>query len=112
MGLAYVVAGAMHFVKPDGYVRIMPDWLPAHLLLVYLSGVAEIVLGAGLWFTATRRWAAWGLIAMLMAIFPANLNMAINYEQFANVPAVLLYLRLPLQLLFIYWAWIYTKKDV
>jgi len=107
-----VVAGALHFVMPKGYVRMMPKWLPAHLALVYVSGVAEIAGGAGLLVAPVARAAAWGLIALLVAVFPANVNMAVNRiglnpKQPPNM--AVLWGRLPLQLVLIYWAWLYTR---
>ena len=74
-----VGAGLNHFIAADTYVAMMPSALPAHRALVYLSGIAEIAGGLGLILPATRRWAAWGLIALLVAVFPANVNMAINH---------------------------------
>jgi len=109
-GAAFVLAGINHFVNPDFYVRIMPPYLPWHLALVYLSGIAEVVLGGML---LVRRWstlAAWGLVALLVAIFPANVHMAMNPEAFASVASPgMLWLRLPLQAVLIVWAWWYTR---
>src|SRR6202158_4380838 len=104
LGIFFVVAGVMHFVNTDFYLRIMPDYLPLHRELVYLSGVAETVLGVLVLVPATRRLAAWGLIALLIAVFPANLHMAIH--QIPMQPGeppnpLLLYLRLPFQGVFI-----------
>ena len=88
----------------------MPPYLPAPRALVYLSGVAEFLLGGLLLFPKTRRWAAWGLIALLIAVFPANFYMWRHAERFAIAPGLLL-LRLPLQGLLIAWAWVYTRVD-
>ena len=108
-----VAAGANHFIDADAYVAVMPSALPAHLLLVYLSGVAEIAGGLGLILPATRRLAAWGLIALLLAVFPANVNMAINHLSLGGreVPAWTLWARLPLQAVLIAWAWWFTRPD-
>ena len=76
----FVLAGLNHFIKPDFYLKIMPPYLPWHLLLVYLSGVVEIVLGLLLLLPKFTRAAAWGLIALLVAVFPANIHMAFNQE--------------------------------
>jgi len=106
-GPVFVIAGAMHFVRPGPYVKIMPRSLPAPRALVYASGVAEIAGGVGLMHPATRRWAQWWLIATLVAVFPANLNMAIHPERFAaDTPGrrSALIARLPLQLAFIAWV--------
>lgn len=108
---AMVAAGANHFIAPATYVAMMPAALPAHLALVYVSGVAEIAGGLGLILPATRRLAAWGLVALLLAVFPANVNMAIHHLPLGAraVPAWALWARLPLQALLIAWAWWYTR---
>jgi len=106
-----IFAGVMHFVRPKGFVRIVPAWLPNPLALVYISGVAEIAGGAGLFIPAVSRAAAWGLIALYIAVFPANVNMAINKIGFGRVPPNpwIIWGRLPLQIGLIYWAWLYTR---
>jgi len=109
MGILYIAAGAWHFAKPKMYVSIMPDWLPAHLPLVYISGLCEITLGLLLFPESTRTFAAWGVIALLIAVFPANIQMTINYFHFNNPMKWLTVVRLPLQLLLIWWAWQYTR---
>jgi len=115
MAAFYVLAGVMHFVNPGFFVQIMPAYLPWHLELVYLSGVAEIVLGVLLLIPATSRLAAWGIIALLIAVFPANLNMALNEVQLDPPPpygqpsALANWMRLPFQLVLIAWAWWYTR---
>ena len=96
-GLAFVAAGANHFWNPDPYVAIMPPYLPWPLLLVYLSGAAELLLGALLLVPRFRFRAAWGLVALLVAVFPANLHMAFNPELFPTIPPLALWLRLPFQ---------------
>jgi uncharacterized membrane protein len=108
-----VVAGANHFVMPDTYLGMMPSFLPAPLALVYLSGIAEIAGGLGLILPATRRLAAWGIIALLVAVFPANLNMAINHLPLGTheVPGWALWARLPLQVVMIAWAWMFTRAE-
>jgi len=108
--LFFVVGGLMHFVKPDFYVAMMPDYLPLHLELVYVSGVAEVLLGVLLLIPKTQRLAAWGLILLLLAVFPANINMAVNADRFPDVPMFALLVRLPVQLFLIWWAWTYTRK--
>jgi uncharacterized membrane protein len=104
-GPVFVVAGALHFAKPRPYEAIVPPWLPRHREIVYASGVAEIVGGAGL-MTPLRRQAGWWLIATLVAVFPANLHMALHPEQFPKVPGgrAALYARLPFQGVFIAWV--------
>lgn len=114
MGFAYIAAGVMHFVSPEFYLPMMPPYLPWHLELVYLSGLAEIVLGVAVLIPATRVLAAWGIILLLIAVFPANLHIAIH-----NVPlgdategyGIANWIRLPFQALFIAWAWWYTRDD-
>ena len=109
MAIAYVVAGINHFVNPQTYLAIMPPWLPAHATLVFLSGVLEVLFGALLLPRRTRRWAAWGLILLLIAVFPANVQMLVNYYSEGNSKLWLAVLRLPLQLLLIWWAYQYTS---
>lgn len=102
-----VGAGLNHFRSAGVYVGMMPSWLPAHEALVYISGVFEILGGLGLILPATRRFAAYGLIALLVAVFPANLNMALNHLPLGDtpVPDWALWARLPLQGVLIAWAW-------
>jgi uncharacterized membrane protein len=109
MAAFYILAGVNHFRNPAFYLRMMPPYLPAHELLNYVSGAAEILLGAMLLIPRWTRLAGWGLIALLIAVFPANLHMALNAEQFADVPRWFLYLRLPLQLVLILWAYWHTR---
>ena len=107
VGPLFVVAGVLHFVLPDSYEAVMPPYLPAQRELVYASGVAEIAGGAALMHLRTRRWAGWWLIATLVAVFPANLNMAMHPERYAaRVPGgrSALIARLPLQAVLIAWV--------
>jgi uncharacterized membrane protein len=99
--LIFTAAGVLHFVRPGMYEAIMPEALPAHRELVYASGVAEIAGGLGLLHERTRRPAGWFLIATLLAVFPANINMAVNAEKFRQFPEWALWARLPFQLVFI-----------
>lgn len=108
LAIFFVVAGFNHFINPNFYLKIMPPYLPWHLLLVYLSGVFEIVLGVLLLLPKFTHFAAWGLIALLLAVFPANIHMAINHELFPEYGAVSLWLRLPLQVVMMAWAYWYT----
>jgi uncharacterized membrane protein len=106
-GPLFVATGLMHFVIPRSYMKIMPPYLPAHRELVYASGAAEIAGGAGLMRADTRRWAQWWLIATLIAVFPANLNMALHPDRYgAQTPGgkAALIARLPLQLVLIAWV--------
>lgn len=111
MSVLIVRAGVEHFVNPEGYVAIMPPYLPAHLELVYLSGFFEILGGIGVLFSRTRNVAGWGLIALLVAVFPANLHMAFYPKLFPTIPAWALYARLPLQPVLIAWVWWVTRSD-
>lgn len=105
-GPVFVFTGILHFVKPRIYESIMPDWLPAHRQLVYASGVAEIAAGAATLHPRTRRAGGWLSIATLVAVFPANLHMALHPERYRAIPGgqAALLARLPLQLLLIAWA--------
>lgn len=109
-GAFFVAAGANHFINADFYVRMMPAYLPWHDALVAISGVAEIVLGAMLLVPQFQVMAAWGLIALLVAVFPANLNMALHADQFATMSPLGLWIRLPIQGLLIAWAYWYTRR--
>jgi uncharacterized membrane protein len=102
----FVAAGALHIAIPRTYQRIVPPYLPRHRELVYASGAAEIVGGLGLGPRATRRLAGWWLIATLIAVFPANVHMALHPDEFPGVPggAVSLWARLPFQAVFIAWV--------
>lgn len=110
--ILFISAGILHFVTPDFFVRIVPPILPAPLFIVYLSGVFEIALGILLLVPKFSRFAAFGLIALLIAVFPANIYMAISPQTFADYNPLLLYLRLPIQLLLIFWAFWFTKAEV
>ncbi|MDQ2931161.1 MAG: DoxX family protein [Gemmatimonadota bacterium] len=103
----FIFAGVMHFVVPASYAAIVPQWLPNAPLLVVISGVAEILGGLGVLLPQTRRLAGWGLIALLVAVFPANIHM-LQLGQTNHAPAywmAALWLRLPLQLLMLWWVW-------
>jgi uncharacterized membrane protein len=109
-----VFAGVMHFVTPEPFVKIVPAQLPSPLALVYISGVFEILGGLGLLIRRTQRLAAWGLVALYVAVFPANINMAIHQISFDDahpVPAAALWLRLPLQAVLIAWAWWLSRPE-
>lgn len=112
LAFLFIAAGANHFVSPATYLRIMPPYLPMPLELVYLSGLFEIVGGVGLLFAITRRAAAWGLIVLLIAVFPANVYMWQIANEFPNIPTWALLLRLPLQLLLMAWVWTQTSACI
>jgi uncharacterized membrane protein len=106
----FMIAGINHFINTDFYLRMMPSYLPAHLFLVYLSGIFEIALGILLLIPKFSRKAAWGLIALLIVVFPANVFMAQNAELFPEFSQTALYFRLPLQIVLIAWAFWFTKQ--
>lgn len=111
LGLVFAVAGANHFRNPDFYVRIMPPWLPAHEELVAISGIFEILGGLAVFVAPLRPWAGWGLGALLVAVFPANLHMALNPELYPTLPEAALWARVPLQGVLIAWAWWATRAE-
>lgn len=111
LSLFFVVAGINHFVNPDFYVAMMPPYLPAHRELVFLSGVFEVVGGLAVLIPTVRAAAGWGLVVLLLAVFPANLHMAFNPELFPDVSRTALYVRLPLQALVIAWAYWATRPN-
>jgi uncharacterized membrane protein len=111
LAIAMVGIGVLHFVRPKPFVRIVPKYLPAPLALVYISGFFEILGGIGLLVPATRAWAAWGLIALYVAVFPANIYMLtdnVSLDPKKPIPRWALWLRLPFQLVFIAWAYWFT----
>ena len=109
LGVFFIAAGIVHFVRPGIYVKIMPSYLPWPLGLVYLSGICEVGLGALVLIPRYTGLAAWGLIALLIAVFPANVHMAMHPELYPRIPPAVLWWRLPLQGVFIAWAYAYTR---
>ena len=112
LSLLFVAAGINHFWHTAFYVAMMPPYLPIHLALVYLSGAAEISLGALLLFSRWQVLAGWGLIALSVAVFPANIHMALHPALFTQFTPLGLWLRLPLQGVVVAWAWCYTRRPV
>ncbi len=110
LGLFFVGSGVNHFLIPKAYRRIVPPGMGDPALLVAVSGVAEIVGGVGVFVPPVRRLSGLGLIALLAAVFPANLHMARNPERFHKIPRWALYGRLPLQPLAMLWAWRATRR--
>ncbi|MGI4833442.1 MAG: DoxX family protein [Janthinobacterium lividum] len=104
LAVFFAAAGALHFFAPAPYLRIMPPALPAPRLLVALSGAAELAGGLGLLWPATRRAATWGLLALLVAVFPANVYMLRLHQQL-HLPLWALWARLPLQPLLLWAVW-------
>ena len=111
LAVSLIIVGVTHFTVPDQYARIVPPQLPYPVGLVYLSGFYEILGGIGLLVPPVSQAAAWGLIALFIAVFPANINMAVNHIKIDHIPDsnLLQAVRLPFQAVFIAWAWLYTK---
>ncbi len=109
LSVMMIAAGILHFAAPEKFVAIVPDWLPAHRVLVAVSGFFEILGGVGLLVPRVRRAAAWGLVALFIGVFPANVNMAVN-RIFIDSPLIL-WGRLPFQIVLIVWAWWFTRPD-
>ncbi|MDB4965165.1 MAG: hypothetical protein JWN44_854 [Myxococcales bacterium] len=107
-----ISAGVGHFVAPEGFVAIVPSWLPSPRALVAISGVCELAGGLGLLVPSLRRAAAFGLMLLFIAVFPANVNMALRHIQPPGVVLSewLLFARLPFQAVLIAWAWWLTKR--
>ncbi|MCI0665503.1 MAG: DoxX family membrane protein [Acidobacteria bacterium] len=111
LAFLFVAAGINHFIKPDMYLKIMPPYLPWPLFLQYLAGFFEILLGILVLIPRYSRMAAWGLILLLIAVFPANIQMALNPDKYPEFSPMAYYLRLPIQFVIIAWAWWYTKNN-
>ena len=107
LSLLFVLAGLNHFRSPALYAQIVPPYLPFPLALIYLSGLAEVAGGLGVAIPKTRRAAGWGLLALLLAVFPANVYMATDQvvPDGYQIPALLLWARLPLQFVLMLWVW-------
>ena len=111
LAVFFVFGGVNHFRNPDFYLAMMPPYLPWHSPLVYASGVFEILFGLMLMIPKLTRLAAWGLILLLVAIFPANIYMAQHAELYPWTTQTALLIRLPFQLLFIVWAYWFTRPE-
>ena len=111
MGVFFSVLGIIHFANTTFYCPLMPKFLPAHDLLIYLSGVAEILLGLGVLFPQTRSLALWRIIAMLLVFLIVHINMLFPANSL-GIPLRILWLRIPLQFLLIYWAYVNLPKPV
>ena len=111
MSAAYIYVGILHFIDSDFFLAIMPDYLPLHQEAVYVSGVFEILLGGMLLFKKSRKIAGWGLIMLLLAVFPANIYLAQNEaaQQAIDISQTAAIVRLPFQALFIGLAYWHTK---
>lgn len=109
MSVLYIIAGINHFISQNFYKKIMPPFIPWHLPLIYISGAIEILLGILIVPIATRRLAAWGIIFLLSAVFPANIYMMTTYWKQHNPQLWITILRLPLQFILIWWAYTFTN---
>lgn len=107
----YLLAGINHFFNPGFYIKIIPDYLCCPATLVFISGVCEIICALLLLPVATRRIGAWLLILLLIAVFPANVYMATSYWQHHTPGLWIAIARLPIQILLIWWAWLYTRRN-
>lgn len=113
LAIIFIGGGLAHLVAPGIYRGIMPPWIPAHDLMIFLSGVAEIAGGLGLLLPQFRKAAAIGLILLLIAVYPANIQMLINARE-RGAPLwyeIGCWLRLPLQFFLVYWVWLVRKDD-
>jgi uncharacterized membrane protein len=115
LSLMFVTLGVLHFTTADAFVHVMPPYLPLHLELVYLSGLFEILGGVGVQIPKLRKAAGYGLLALLIAVFPANIHMALNEVSAPDgtpIPVALLWARLPLQFVMMAWVWsVAIRKD-
>jgi uncharacterized membrane protein len=111
LGVFFALAGINHFISPAFYLKIMPPYLPWHVFLVYLSGFFEAAFGILLLLPRFQRVAAWGIIGVLIAVTPANIHMAVNPQLYPAINPLFLWLRLPLQLVLIAWAYWYTRPN-
>ena len=109
MAVMYIFAEVMHFIKPKAYLSIMPAYIPAHKSMVFWSGIAEVMLGIGCCFDATRTLSLWGIILMLAIFLPVHLDMITNERIKNKVPAWFIWLRLPMQFGLMYWAFFYMN---
>ncbi len=113
LAVCMMVAGVLHFIFPEPFIKIVPNLLPYPSVLVYISGFLEIIGGIGLLIPAVSQAAAWGLVWLFVAVYPANINMAVNHIQIANIPDSNWFqtIRLPFQFVLIAWAWWLTRLD-
>jgi uncharacterized membrane protein len=109
MSLFYIVAGTIHFINPDWYVRIVPPILPFKIAIVYISGVLEIILGSLLIFPKARFIAGWGLIILLVAVYPANIYVALTNGEAMDITPLIAWGRLPFQFVLIGLAYWHSK---
>lgn len=109
MAIIYIIAGVFHFIKPKIYLGIMPDYLPNHKFLVFLSGAFEVVLGITICFPLLKNISIYLIISMLMIFLLVHFNMLINKKDSLGIPKWILILRFPIQFGLMYWAYLYLK---
>jgi uncharacterized membrane protein len=109
--LLFILAGMNHFRDPGFYLGIMPPYLPWPSALHLIAGFLEIVFGIMLLIPKYQKFGAWGLIALLIAVYPANIHMAVNHQHYPNLPMAFHWIRLPLQFVMIAWAWWFTYDE-
>jgi len=116
LSFLFINIGIDHFINPDFYRNIMPAYLPMHTEAIYISGFFEILGGVAILFPKLRSMAGWGLVLLLIVVFPVNIHMAVNPNLFPDIPLSFLYIRLVLQFIIIYWTYFATQlppqKDV
>ena len=105
LGLFFFYAGFGHFRNPEFFLNIMPDWMPAHLELVYLSGITEMIAGIWIIIPRTAYWGGVSIFAMLVAFFIIHIDMIVYAEKYESVPVAALWVRLGLQFVLLYWTW-------
>ena len=110
MSLFYIGAGINHFINPDWFVRIVPPILPFKITIVYISGIFEVILGSLLIFPKTRFIAGWGLILLLLAVYPANIYVALTNGKAMDTTPMIAWVRLPFQFVFIGLAYWHSKE--
>ena len=109
LSFLFINIGIDHFVNPDFYRNIMPAYLPMHTEAIYISGFFEILGGVAILFPKLRSMAGWGLVLLLIVVFPVNIHMAVNPNLFPDIPLSFLYIRLVLQFIIIYWTYFATQ---
>mgnify|MGYP005873321391 CR=1 FL=1 len=107
MAIMYMIAGSMHFIKPSAYVKIIPEFLPKRRSLNLIAGALEVIFGIGLLFDSSKSYCAIGIIALLIVFFIVHINMLRGGKHSAGVPLWILILRIPLQFILIWWAYLY-----
>ncbi|AFZ31445.1 membrane protein-like protein [Gloeocapsa sp. PCC 7428] len=114
LAIAMIIVGALHFTHSNGFEKIVPDYLPHSLALVYISGFLEVLAAVGLFIPGVSRFAAWLLVVLYIAVFPANLYQAVNNIEVAALPhdPPLIWLRFPFQVFLVAWAWWLTTESV